>query len=154
MISAAVKTYEAKKLAEVVDYPFELTDLIIWASIEFNLLIICASAPILRTLFQRRRPKHIYSTEGVMQEEHELSTKESNDDKGGGKSAISSVNGSQENIVPQRPRTTALSAMDGINRTRTVEVQVSFEHVEAPKVHAALVGLMQGEELNPHLAKR
>ncbi len=45
-----------------------------------------------------------------------------------------------------------LTAVPAIQVTR--EVSVSYESSDAPFVHAALVGLIQGEIANPHLVRR
>ncbi|GAB1738497.1 hypothetical protein NU219Hw_g3303t1 [Hortaea werneckii] len=176
MVAAAVKTYEAKQLSAIGDYTFELSDLIIWASIEFNLLIICGSVPMLRALFKRSLlvPKHPYfhhrHSSNNPAEEQELSQYKSTDDdvdtKHMGKGSVESVTGSQENIVApsttvqaksfsssSSPPTKAAARMPaGISRT--VEFEVKYEKSDAPAMHAALVGLKQGEELNPHLTRR
>jgi len=151
MIAAAVKTYEAKQLAEAVDYTWSLGDLIVWCSIEYNLLIVCASVPLIRPLFQRRGRQHPYIQPEYIPEEHELSTKPSNEKKYRVKSAASSV-GSEEYIMPTSSRVNTLPPMGSISRT--VEVQVSYESANAPVVHAALVGLLQGEMMNPELVRR
>ncbi|KAI7221573.1 hypothetical protein KC333_g1685 [Hortaea werneckii] len=171
MVAAAVKTYEAKQLSAIGDYTFELSDLIVWASIEFNLLIICGSVPMLRALFKRSLlvPKHPYfhhRPSGTHAEEQELSHYNSTDTdtKEIRKGSVESVTGSQENIVPQSstvqakpfsssspPKTTAKMPA-GISRT--VEFEVKYEKSDAPAMHAALVGLKQGEDSNPHLTRR
>ncbi|KAI7319103.1 hypothetical protein KC315_g9847 [Hortaea werneckii] len=173
MVAAAVKTYEAKQLNAVGDYTYELGDLIIWSAIEFNLLITCGSIPMLRSLFKRPLvPKHPYfhhhnnhnnSGSSPHTEAQELSHYRSNDTKEMGKGSVESVSGSQENIVPHVSSTQAKSFSssppmaesilpDQINRT--VEVEVRYEKSDAPAMHAALVGLKQGEDSNPHLTRR
>lgn len=177
MVAAAVKTYEAKQLSAIGDYTFELSDLIIWASIEFNLLIICGSSPMLRALFKRSLlvPKHPYfhhrHSSNNPAEEQELSQYKSTDDdvdtKHMGKGSVESVTGSQENIIvppsttvqaksfsssSSPPTKTTARMLAGISRT--VEFEVKYEKSDAPAMHAALVGLKQGEELNPHLTRR
>ncbi|KAI6807992.1 hypothetical protein KC332_g12302 [Hortaea werneckii] len=174
MVAAAVKTYEAKQLNAVGDYTYELGDLIIWSSIEFNLLITCGSIPMLRSLFKRPLvPKHPYfhhhnnhnnSGSSPHTEGQELSHYKSNDTKEIGKGSVESVSGSQENIVPHHVSSTQAKSFsssppmaesilpDQINRT--VEVEVRYEKSDAPAMHAALVGLKQGEDSNPHLTRR
>ncbi|KAI6860340.1 hypothetical protein KC323_g6255 [Hortaea werneckii] len=170
MVAAVVKTYEAKQLNAVGDYTYELGDLIIWSAIEFNLLITCGSVPMLRSLFKRPLiPKHPYfhhhnhNGVGPHTEDQELSHYKSNDTKEIGKGSVESVTGSQENIVPHNtssqaksfsssPPTAESMMPDQINRT--VEVEVRYEKSDAPAMHAALVGLKQGEDLNPHLTRR
>ncbi|KAI7481989.1 hypothetical protein KC351_g6053 [Hortaea werneckii] len=170
MVAAVVKTYEAKQLNAIGDYTYELGDLIIWSAIEFNLLITCGSIPMLRSLFKRPLiPKHPYfhhhnhNGGGTHTEGQELSHYKSNDTKEIGKGSVESVTGSQENIVPHNtssqaksfsssPPTAESMMPDQINRT--VEVEVRYEKSDAPAMHAALVGLKQGEESNPHLMRR
>ncbi|KAI7568929.1 hypothetical protein KC319_g3382 [Hortaea werneckii] len=170
MVAAVVKTYEAKQLNAIGDYTYELGDLIIWSAIEFNLLITCGSIPMLRSLFKRPLiPKHPYlhhhnnNGVGPHPEGQELSHYKSNDTKEISKGSVESVTGSQENIVPHNtssqaksfsssPPTADSMMPDQINRT--VEVEVRYEKSDAPAMHAALVGLKQGEESNPHLMRR
>ncbi len=58
---------------------------------------------------------------------------------------------SQERIF-EDPRRHELSALpQGIQVTR--EVEVAYQPSDAPFVHAALVGLVMGEILNPRLAR-
>ncbi|KAI7015322.1 hypothetical protein KC355_g4361 [Hortaea werneckii] len=169
MVAAAVKTYEAKQLSAIGDYTFELSDLIIWASIEFNLLIICGSVPMLRALFKRSLlvPKHPYfhhRPSGTHAEEQELSHYNSTDTKEIRKGSVESVTGSQENIVPQSSTVQAKSfssssppkatAKMPAGISRTVEFEVKYEKSDAPAMHAALVGLKQGEDSNPNLTRR
>ena len=175
MVAAAVKTYEAKQLSAIGDYTFELSDLIVWASIEFNLLIICGSVPMLRALFKPSLvPKHPYfhhrhhhHQSSNPAEEQELSQYKSTDDddvdtKHMGKGSVESVTGSQENIVPQSSTVQATSFSSASKTTakmpagisRTVEFEVKYEKSDAPAMHAALVGLKQGEDSNPHLTRR
>ena len=58
---------------------------------------------------------------------------------------------SEDNIIAPRQQY-EMTAMPAIQVTR--EVVVTYEREDAPNVHAALVGLIQGEIANPRLVRR
>lgn len=70
------------------------------------------------------------------------------------KATLSRVDSEEKMIDPQADRYsyTAKDFHSGI--TITQEVSVSYESNNFPFVHAALVGLIQGEIANPKLVKR
>ncbi|KXS99635.1 hypothetical protein AC578_9906 [Pseudocercospora eumusae] len=152
MGASIVKTYEAKVLSEVTDYTYSLSTYVVAMSVELNVVIITASIPLLRPLWKRSR-----------------------NDEGGPpaqpplwhthiplSSAFSSKNHSRTNTT----QLTSMSSLDQIvaidphqaplpspGITVTTEVEVTYQRMDAPHVHAALVGLIQGERENPRLAR-
>jgi hypothetical protein len=70
------------------------------------------------------------------------------------KSSLSRISGSSEEqlTLGLGKDLYELPAMPSIQVTR--EVEVTYERTNAPYVHAALVGLIQGEIMNPKLVKR
>ncbi|GAB7359185.1 hypothetical protein MBLNU230_g5252t1 [Neophaeotheca triangularis] len=161
MIGSIVKTYETKNLSQIIDFSYVICPYIIWLSVELNLVMIVASVPLLRPLFRRTTPHPQSRWESITlgsvlpksrgsgrsrpsssaSEEFIMASAESQ------KAASSST----ASAVPARERE-GLAAEQGI--TRTMEVSVTYESSNAPFVHAALVGLVQGEIQNPGIARR
>lgn len=148
MASSIAKTYEARALSEIADYTYNLCLYVIALSIELNVVIITASISMLRPLFQRRIPTPIPA---VWQTHIPL------------RSALSSKDRSRSNTV----RLPSISSLEGMEAQRNqspnghgiviqvdTEVEITYQMLEAPYVHAALVGLIQGEILNPQLVQR
>ncbi|KAK5162881.1 uncharacterized protein LTR77_011138 [Saxophila tyrrhenica] len=150
LAAAVVKTYEAKALSEISDYTYDLCDYVIWVSIELNVVIIVASIPILRVLFRRpRQPDEITArmrwdtvTTGSVFSKKKY--------RRGSKTHFSIS--SEENMVPQQQHELPALPGNGIHVTRDIEV--TYQPSDAPHVHAALVGLLQGEIANPKLVRR
>lgn len=62
--------------------------------------------------------------------------------------------GSSEERIVSEPETYCFDAQSQLGITVTREVAVSSEPLDAPLLHAALVGLWQGETANPRLVQR
>ncbi|KAK4507021.1 hypothetical protein PRZ48_000755 [Zasmidium cellare] len=148
MIVAVVKTYEAKMLSKVTDYTYNLCFYVIWVSVELNIVIVTASIPLLRPLF-KRRTRHEGRQPSEIADVH-----------------LGSVTSFGKNVsrmhTPQHTSTSSLdnivhyddtAGVDSAGIVVTREVQVSYETKDAPNVHAALVGLLQGEIANPRLVR-
>lgn len=161
MVSSIVKTYEAKILSEVTDYTYNLCSYVIWVSVELNIVIITASIPLLRPLFRRARlPTSRPPTRDPLASPPP--SWRSHIQLG---SAFSTKNNSRIKVHEHSTQSESVSSLDAIFKTTTTgdfgegitvtrEVQVSSERADAPFVHAALVGLVQGEMANPRLARR
>lgn len=166
MVAAVVKTYEARILSQVTDYTYNLCHCefsfkgsvilqaddndpdIIWVSVELNVVIVTASIPLLRPLFKRKPKEDIRQPSGLVVVQL-------------GSVMSSGKDGSRVH-TPRHTSTSSLdnivhyddtSGVDSAGITVTREVQVSYENKDAPHVHAALVGLVQGEIANPRLAR-
>ncbi|KAF2172908.1 hypothetical protein M409DRAFT_16863 [Zasmidium cellare ATCC 36951] len=148
MIAAVVKTYEAKMLSKVTDYTYNLCFYVIWVSVELNIVIVTASIPLLRPLFKSKK-RHEGRPPNELGDVH-----------------LGSVTSFGKNVsrmhTPQHTSTSSLdnivhyddtAGVDSAGIVVTREVQVSYETKDAPNVHAALVGLLQGEIANPRLAR-
>ena len=125
-------------------YPFA-----IWLAIELNVVIVGSSIPFLRLMF------HTTSRQPHRQTRRRIELREmsnaSTSSKKLARSTLSRVD-SQENIIePQASQYPSVIEM-GIQVTH--EVSVTYETSDAPFVHAALVGLVQGEIANPRRARR
>ena len=130
--------------------PDELYPYVIWLSVELNVVIVVSSIPFLRPLFQKSQKQ------ANRQEKHrmvlrERRTRDNSPNFGSGfsnklgRSTLSRVD-SQENIIGSLPMETGIHV--------THEVSITYESSNVPYVHAALVGLVQGEIGNPRLARR
>ncbi|CAJ2508491.1 Uu.00g135170.m01.CDS01 [Anthostomella pinea] len=149
MIASIVKTYEARALSEVLDYTWDLCPYVIWLSIELNVVIIVSSIPLLRPLFRRTIQQRV-------ERQHQQGWATSTFDSVFSKKGLSRVD-SQEYIVRQHGSHYPPIQMRGIGNngiTVTTEVSVTFQPTDMPYVHAALVGLVQGEIANPRQAQR
>ncbi|KAK0286905.1 hypothetical protein LTR35_004374 [Friedmanniomyces endolithicus] len=150
MIASIVKTYYSKALSEPLDYTYDLVPLVIWISIELNVVIIVSSLPLMRPIFTRRRPRR--ATEDQPTPIWGSSTTfGSFMAKKGARSTLARVD-SEEAIMPQNAVPMRDLGAGGINVTR--EISVTYESSNQPFVHAALVGLIEGEIANPKLARR
>lgn len=128
---------------------------VIALAVELNIVIISASLALLRPLFKRRlrNAQHLMPAQPKPWNSHiPLS------------SALTTKNHSRTN-------TAEVCSLDGIvshddhlasrfyecpgspGVLVTTEVQISYESLDIPHVHAALVGLIQGERANPALTR-
>ncbi|KAK5124860.1 hypothetical protein LTR85_001050 [Meristemomyces frigidus] len=147
MIASIVKTYYAKALSEQLDYTWSLSSYVIWLSIELNVVIIVASIPLLRPMFRRSKPR----TDVMQAQKWDTSTFSSVFSKGRARANLSRVD-SEENIIePQGNQYPMRMQAPGIQVTH--EVSVTYQPSDQAYVHAALVGLVQGEIANPKLAR-
>ena len=111
-------------------------------------MIIVASIPLLRPLFRRRQRL----AEADTPAKWDTTTFGSVFSKRGTRATTTKFStSSEENIMPQRMEQYEMEA-PGI--TVTTEVSVTYQPADAPFVHAALVGLIQGEIANPRLVRR
>lgn len=108
-------------------------------SVELNIVIIVSSIPFLRPFFHQNK--------AMNRSRFEMSSIFS---KGGSRTGMSEITTqpgeSQENLTPTRKHASGsvnFGAATGITVTR--EVEVAYGAQDAPFVHAALVGLVQGE---------
>jgi len=150
MIASIVKTYYSKALSEPLDYTYDLVSLVIWISIELNVVIIVSSLPLMRPIFTRRRPRRA-TEEQPTPNWGSSTTFGSFIAKKGARSTLARVD-SEEAIMPQNAVPMRDLGGGGINVTR--EVSVTYESSNQPFVHAALVGLIEGEIANPKLVRR
>ena len=170
MIASIVKTYEAKSLSEVLDYTCEccgaLTALevaaywtsddlcvyVIWISIELNVVIIVSSIPLLRPLFRRRRRQQLDQADPASRwDSVTLGSVLSRKGPHAGATQLSSISSEENVLAPYQQPFPDVNQSAGI--TVTTEVSVTYQPNNAPFVHAALVGLVQGEIANPSLAR-
>ncbi|KAF2772411.1 hypothetical protein EJ03DRAFT_203606 [Teratosphaeria nubilosa] len=149
MIASIVKTTEARVLSEIIDYTYDLTPYIVWIVVELNVVIIISSIPLLRPLF-KRNPRKL---EAHVMRKWEISTSNSIFSKIGAKETLSQVDSEEENLT-ERPTSTPIGGSSDAAIHITQEVEVTYEPSNLPFVHAALVGLVQGEIQNPKLVKR
>ncbi|KAK3673982.1 hypothetical protein LTR78_006184 [Recurvomyces mirabilis] len=154
MIASIVKTYEARALHEILDYTYDLCPYVIWITIELNVVIIVASIPLMRPLFikstaqpRRLRIPSQPPRSSLWSKSHSGHTSYSQK----GLEAITIRPESQENIVPQHH--IPLHDLEPSGIVVTSEVSITYESSNSPYVHAALVGLVQGEIANPGLVQ-
>lgn len=172
-LTAAIgKTYEAKALSEVADYTCEYfiehpplkisTDRVaigdlclytIWIEIELNIVIVVASIPLLRPIIARF-DKRRHRLPDERSPGWDTATFSSVYSKGKSKSRMTAVStSSEENIVPQSFEAFNMEhPAHGIRVTQ--EVSVTYQPSDVQFVHAAIVGLVQGEIANPRLVHR
>ncbi|KAK0941448.1 hypothetical protein LTR29_006982 [Friedmanniomyces endolithicus] len=150
MIASIVKTFYSKALSEPLDYTYDLVALVIWISIELNVVIIVSSLPLMRPIFTRRRPRRA-TEEQPTPNWGSSTTFGSFMAKKGARSTLARVD-SEEAIMPQNAVPMRDLGGGGINVTR--EISVTYESSNQPFVHAALVGLIEGEIANPKLVRR
>ncbi|KAK5679961.1 hypothetical protein LTS10_007909 [Elasticomyces elasticus] len=149
MVASIVKTYEAKALSSVLDYTYDLIPWAIWISIELNVVIIVASLPLVRPMFVRSRHRRRLEQTQKWNSGSTLGSFMSS--KKGPRSNLARVD-SEEEIMPQDSFQMQEVHGGAINVTR--EVTVTYENTNQPFVHAALVGLIEGEIANPKLVQR
>lgn len=123
----------------------------IWIEIELNIVIIVASIPLLRPLLDT-----FIRTRQRLPDENspgwDTTTFSSVYSKAKSRTRVAKVpTSSEENIVPPNSE---IFEMDQTGIHVTKEVSVSYHPTEVPFVHAALVGLIQGEIANPKLVHR
>ncbi|KAK4549419.1 hypothetical protein LTR36_006416 [Oleoguttula mirabilis] len=146
MIASIVKTYYAKALSEQLDYTWDLCSYVIWLSVELNVVIIVASVPLLRPMFERDRRR---TGSAQLQKWDTSTTLSSIFSKKRARTNLSRVD-SEENIIEPQGNQYPMERM-GIQVTH--EVTVTYQPSDQAYVHAALVGLVQGEIANPRLAR-
>jgi len=156
LVASIVKTYEARVLHKVLDYTYDLSMYVIALSVELNVVIITSSVPFLRPLFER---KHNASAQlDRMQRQWDTSTVGSVfSKKSGARMNLSRVDSEENSILPDsnHPSTESIQMQQPSGAIQvTQEVSVSYETSDVPHVHAALVGLLQGEINNPRLARK
>lgn len=122
----------------------------IWISVEFNVVIIVTSIPLIRPLFKRRKPQLIEAENTKWDDTVTLNSAHSI--KRARSRAVPTSMSSQENIVPYLPDQYEMDHPQGI--TVTKEVSVTYQPHDTPFIHASLVGLVQGEIANPQLVQR
>ncbi|KEQ95350.1 hypothetical protein AUEXF2481DRAFT_29434 [Aureobasidium subglaciale EXF-2481] len=151
MIAAVVRTVAAHILNDVGDYTYELTPYITWVSVELNVVLTVTSLPLLRPLAQeaRERATRMLSVNRKTKEPWDdtislrsIHTHTQNDEKsktgaGVGVVALSATPAHNGFVAQQDPEAVI----------RTVEVEISYEKNETPMIHAALVGLVQGQAM-------
>jgi hypothetical protein len=108
--------------------------------VELNVVITVTSIPLIRPLFGRRKPPLSEPENPTKWETRSLSSAFSV--KGLSSRAAALSISSQENIVPRLPEY-EMEDTHGITVVR--EVSVTYQPMNAPFVHAALVGLVEGE---------
>ncbi|KAK3686623.1 hypothetical protein LTR37_019645 [Vermiconidia calcicola] len=145
LVASIVKTYEAVALSSLIDYTYDLAPYAIWMSVELNVVIIVSSIPFLRPLFRKRRR----AVEQQAPTQWHTTSFTSAFSKKGMRTTTHHSLSSQDNIMPYHPH---YEMADGITVTR--EVTVEYEPSDAPFVHAALVGLVQGQIAKPRVAQR
>ncbi|TKA82812.1 hypothetical protein B0A55_01054 [Friedmanniomyces simplex] len=150
MIASIVKTYEARALSLVLDYTYDLVPYVIWISIELNVVIIVSSLPLMRPLFIRKRP-YTTTEEQQAQTWGSSTTFGSFMSKKGSRANLARVD-SEEAIMPQNAVSMQSFGGGAIQVTR--EVSVTYQNTDQCFVHAALVGLIDGEVANPKLVQR
>ena len=111
-------------------------------AVELNIVMIVSSIPFLRPLFQRN---HQANDNKTTRPRYELGSVFSKNGGGSGLTELSHPGESQENLSPVKHASTASSTTEGVGITVTSEVTVTYSKLDVPFVHAALVGLVQGE---------
>ncbi|KAI5271306.1 hypothetical protein E4T47_05372 [Aureobasidium subglaciale] len=151
MIAAIVRTVAAHTLNDVGDYTYELTPFVTWVSVELNVVLTVTSLPLLRPLAQeaRERATRMLSVNRIIKEPwddtislrsihtHTQNDEESKTGAGVGVVALSATPAHDGFAAQQDPEAVI----------RTVEVEISYEKNETPMIHAALVGLVQGQAM-------
>ena len=127
----------------------DLAYYVIWISVELNVVITVTSIPLIRALFQRRKPPSSEQESPTKWETRSLSSAFSVKGLSSGAAAMSIS--SQENIVPHLPEY-EMEETHGITVVR--EVSVTYQPMNAPFVHAALVGLVEGEIADSQSVRR
>ena len=127
----------------------DLAYYVIWISVELNVVITVTSIPLVRALFQRRKPPSSEQESPTKWETRSLSSAFSVKGLSSGAAAMSIS--SQENIVPHLPEY-EMEETHGITVVR--EVSVTYQPMNAPFVHAALVGLVEGEIADSQSVRR
>lgn len=124
----------------------------IWLSVELNVVIIVSSIPLLRPMFRRN---HQRRPDAQQMQRWDSSTIGSVFSKKGVRTNLARVD-SEENII-QSPQghhnSMRLPELEDPGITVMTEVSVTYQTSDMPFVHAALVGLVQGEIANPRLAR-
>lgn len=132
--------------------PDDLCNYVIWICIELNVVIIVSSLPLLRPLlglFSKKR--HRLPDEASPGWDTETyGSVFSKKSKSRARTMAMSTS-SEENIVPHDSQ---IFAMEPTGIMVTHEVSVSYQPSDVQFVHAALVGLVQGEIANPKLVPR
>ncbi|RMY92661.1 hypothetical protein D0862_09429 [Hortaea werneckii] len=134
----------------------DLSMYVIALSVELNVVIITSSVPFLRPLFER---KHNASAQlELMQRQWDTSTVGSVfSKKSGARTNLSRVDSEENSILPdghhQSTESIQMQQPSGAIQV-TQEISVSYETSDVPHVHAALVGLLQGEINNPRLVRK
>ncbi|KAI5203880.1 hypothetical protein E4T39_03931 [Aureobasidium subglaciale] len=151
MIAAIVRTVAAHTLNDVGDYTYELTPFVSWVSVELNVVLTVTSLPFLRPLAQeaRERATRILSVSRKF--------KEPWDDTISLRSIHTHTQNDEESKTGADVGVVALSAtpahhgfaaqQDPESLIRTIEVEITYEKNETPMIHAALVGLVQGQAM-------
>lgn len=134
-------------LSEVIDYTFDLCSYVIWLAIELNVVIIVASIPLLRPLFHRNN----HRADVMQPQQWDMPTFNSVFSKGRARANLSRVDSEEHIIELQSKEHPTETEGPGIQVTR--EVTVTYQPSDQAYVHAALVGLIQGEIANPRLAR-
>ena len=164
---------QASNLSKVTDYTFTLSTYVVAMAVELNIVIISASIPFLRPLFRWKhwRDRVRSSTPTSLRSRrnrsdlpglHQLPQLQPWGSHIPLSSGFTSKNVSRTNLTKTNTiEATELSCVEGWADggvrevegviTVTTEVEVSYQKMEKPFVHAALVGLIQGEMLNPRL---
>lgn len=153
LTAAIVKTYEAKALSEVADYSYDLCDYVIWIAIELNVVIVVSSIPLLRPLLSLFRRKH-QRLPDESQRNWSASTQGTIFTKSRSRTRTKAMSSSsQEDMVPHSSQIFCMEEPSG-GITVTKEVSVTFQPNDVQFVHAALVGLVQGEIAHPRRTRR
>ncbi|CAK4033832.1 Hypothetical predicted protein [Lecanosticta acicola] len=168
MVASIIKTYEAKNLSHVSDYTYDLCEYVIWISVELNIVIITASIPILRPLFRklRRRDAPSHPDESDMASELPgwrrshvplpSALPSPTLSKYPSLVKMQSVQHVPQQSISSQAEIVSWDAESPTEITVITEVEVSYEPYESgnvPWVHAALIGLVQGEIANPKLVR-
>lgn len=129
-----------------------MTSYLIWVSVELNIVIIVASIPLLRPMFHRPQWTLKPEIQERVERVNEIAMGSVFSRKSARSTAKEFSTSSEENIFQH---THAMDTADGEpGIVVTTEVSVTYQPFEVDFVHAALVGLVQGEIANPHLVQR
>ncbi|THZ01875.1 hypothetical protein D6C92_00952 [Aureobasidium pullulans] len=149
MIAAIVRTVAAHTLSDISDYTYYLTPFVTWVSVELNVVLTVTSLPLLRPLARETRER----TARLLSINRKI--KEPWDDT----ISLRSMHTGQEDVESKTGAGVGVTALGNHSRDgfasqqdpesviRTVEVSISYEKNDSPLIHAALVGLVQGQAM-------
>ncbi|THV90666.1 hypothetical protein D6D27_05720 [Aureobasidium pullulans] len=149
MIAAIVRTVAAHTLSDISDYTYDLTPFVTWVSVELNVVLTVTSLPLLRPLARETRER----TARLLSINRKI--KEPWDDT----ISLRSMHTGQEDVESKTGAGVGVTALGNHSRDgfasqqdpesviRTVEVSISYEKNDSPLIHAALVGLVQGQAM-------
>jgi len=130
-------------------YTDDLTPFVTWVSVELNVVLTVTSLPLLRPLARETRER----TARLLSINRKI--KEPWDDT----ISLRSMHTGQEDVESKTGAGVGVTALGNHSRDgfasqqdpesviRTVEVSISYEKNDSPLIHAALVGLVQGQAM-------